>query len=148
MAAMTGAGASPRAAQLMNVLRSLTAKSVLARGRADTIIGCEHRQAIVSLVERTSKLSRLAKVRRNTADLVGQAITTQLASLTVKTITSDNGREFAQHQDSAGQLKADFYFAHPYSSWERGLNENTNGLVRQYFPNMTLPRSPTKQLTG
>jgi IS30 family transposase len=101
---------------------------------ADTIIGQNHQQAIVSVVERKSKLTRLAKVERNTAELVGHAITTQLAPLVVKTITSDNGREFAQHQSIAQQLEADFYFAHPYSSWERGLNENTNGLVRQYFP--------------
>jgi len=52
----------------------------------------------------------------------------------VHTITSDNGREFAHHQAIAEKLAADFYFAHPYSSWERGLNENTNGLIRQYFP--------------
>lgn len=101
---------------------------------ADTIIGRHHRQAIVSLVERKSKFVRLEKVTRNTAELVGQAIRKQLQPLAVKTITSDNGREFAQHQIIARQLKADFYFAHPYASWERGLNENTNGLVRQYFP--------------
>lgn len=101
---------------------------------ADTIIGQNHQQAIVSIVERKSKLTRLVKVERNTADAVGRALTTQLKSLVVKTITSDNGREFAHHQRIAQQLRADFYFAHPYSSWERGLNENTNGLVRQYFP--------------
>ena len=101
---------------------------------ADTIIGRNHQQAIVSLVERKSKLTRLEKVTRNTAELVGQAIREQLQPLEVKTITSDNGREFAQHQSIAHQLKADFYFAHPYASWERGVNENTNGLVRQYFP--------------
>ncbi len=103
--------------------------------KADTIIGRNnHQQAIVSLIERTSKFVRLAKVARNTAELVGQAIPAQLHSLQVRTITSDNGREFARHQHIAAQLKADFYFAHPYSSWELGLNENTNGLVRQYFP--------------
>jgi IS30 family transposase len=101
---------------------------------ADTIIGRGHPQAIVSLVERKSKFVRLEKVTRNTAELVGQAIRKQLQPLIVKTITSDNGREFAQHQSIARHLKADFYFAHPYASWERGLNENTNGLVRQYFP--------------
>jgi IS30 family transposase len=101
---------------------------------ADTIIGRNHQQAIVSLTERKSKLTRLQKVTRNTAELVGQAVREQLQPLIVHTITSDNGREFAQHQRIAHQLKADFYFAHPYSSWERGLNENTNGLVRQYFP--------------
>jgi IS30 family transposase len=90
---------------------------------ADTIIGRGHREAIVSVVERKSKLTRLAKVRRNTAEAVRQALTTELQPLTVKTITSDNGREFAQHQRIAQQLQVSFYFAHPYSSWERGLNE-------------------------
>jgi IS30 family transposase len=109
-------------------------KQRLGDWEADTIIGRAHREAIVSLVERKSKLTRLQKVRRNTAECVRQAVTTELQSLTVKTITSDNGREFAQHHRIAQQLEANFYFAHPYSSWERGLNENTNGLVRQYFP--------------
>lgn len=101
---------------------------------ADTIIGRHHQAAIVSLVERKSKLTCLTKVTRNTAALVTQAVSTQLQALTVLTITSDNGREFANHQQIGQNLKADFYFAHPYHSWERGLNENTNGLVRQYFP--------------
>ena len=50
------------------------------------------------------------------------------------TMTSENGKEFAQHETIADRLKARLYFAHPYASWERGLNENTNGLIRQYFP--------------
>jgi IS30 family transposase len=114
--------------------RVVDAKRRRGDWEADTIIGRNHRQAIVSLVERKSKFVRLQKVRRNTAELVGQAVREQLQPLTVHTITSDNGREFAHHQRIAQQLKADFYFAHPYASWERGLNENTNGLVRQYFP--------------
>nr|WP_051293202.1 IS30 family transposase [Olivibacter sitiensis] len=52
----------------------------------------------------------------------------------VHTITSDNGTEFARHKLIAKKLKADFFFAHPYSSWERGTNENTNKLIRQYIP--------------
>jgi len=57
----------------------------------------------------------------------------------VHTLTNDNGKEFAQHLKISKSLKADVYFAHPYASWERGLNENTNGLIRQYFPkNMSL----------
>jgi transposase, IS30 family len=55
----------------------------------------------------------------------------------VRTITSDNGKEFAYHEEIAAGLECDFYFAHPYHSWERGLNENTNGLLRQYFPKST-----------
>ncbi len=109
-------------------------KARLGDWEADTIIGRNHQAAIVSLVERRSKLTRLAKVARTTAELVTTAVTTQLQPLTVKTITSDNGREFAHHLQIGQNLKADFYFAHPYHSWERGVNENTNGLVRQYFP--------------
>ena len=50
------------------------------------------------------------------------------------TMTSDNGKEFAKHKDIASELEIDYYFANPYCSWERGANENLNGLVRQYFP--------------
>jgi transposase, IS30 family len=101
---------------------------------ADTIIGRNHQGALVSLVERKSKLVRLARVARPTAAAVGHAIIAQLEPLTVHTITSDNGREFANHHEIERSLEIKFYFAHPYSSWERGTNENTNGLVRQYFP--------------
>lgn len=102
----------------------------------DTIIGKGHKQAIVSLTERKSKLTLIAKVTHKTAVLVGQAIVRLLEPLQtcVHTLTSDNGKEFAQHESIADALNADFYFAHPYASWERGLNENTNGLIRQYFP--------------
>lgn len=103
---------------------------------ADTIIGQNHRQAILSLVERKSRLCLLKKVERNTAEAVEQAICELLRPIAakVKTITSDNGREFAFHQSVEQKLKASFYFAHPFAAWERGTNENTNGLVRQYFP--------------
>ena len=103
---------------------------------ADTIIGKNHRQAIVSIVERKTGLTLIHKVERKTAKEVSQAMIDLLKPYQkqVHTITSDNGREFAGHEGIAKTLKADFYFAHPYSSWERGTNENTNGLIRQYFP--------------
>jgi IS30 family transposase len=111
-------------------------KTRLGDWEADTIIGKNHQQAIVSLVERRSKLTVLAKVERNTEAAVKQVMIASLKPLAayVHTITSDNGREFAGHAEIAEALCAEFYFAHPYHSWERGLNENTNGLVRQYFP--------------
>jgi IS30 family transposase len=111
-------------------------KARLGDWEADTLIGKNHQQAIVSLVERQSKLTLLAKVERNTEAAVKQAMIEEFKPLAahVHTITSDNGREFAGHQAIAEALGAEFYFAHPYHSWERGLNENTNGLVRQYFP--------------
>jgi transposase, IS30 family len=112
------------------------AKRRVGDWEADTIIGTAHRGAILSLTERKSKLVRLKKVKRNTAEAVAAASLSLLGGLAarVHTITSDNGREFASHERIAAGLSAKFYFAHPYASWERGLNENTNGLVRQYFP--------------
>lgn len=103
---------------------------------ADTIIGKNHRQAIVSLTERKSRLTLIKKVVRKTAEAVRDAIVELLAPVkeAVHTITSDNGTEFAGHKAIAEKLKAAFYFAHPYHAWERGSNENANGLVRQYFP--------------
>jgi IS30 family transposase len=102
----------------------------------DTIIGKGRRQVLVSLTERTSRLALIAKVPNKEAAGVTHAILKLLAPLSehVHTLTADNGKEFAQHEAIAKALNADFYFAHPYASWERGLNENTNGLIRQYFP--------------
>lgn len=76
------------------------------------------------------------KVPTKEAEGVKDAVIALLSPLSahVHTITSDNGKEFARHEAIAEALDADFYFAHPYDSWERGLNENTNGLIRQYFP--------------
>lgn len=101
----------------------------------DTIIGKDRKQAIVSIVERVSKKTVLRKVKAKTAELVTKATISVLKPYSdrVLTITGDNGSEFAYHEKIADKLEADFYFAHPYSSWERGLNENTNGLVRQYL---------------
>lgn len=102
----------------------------------DTVIGKQHRQALVTLVERKSRLTLIAKVTHKTAQAVTAAIIRLLKPLAdwVHTLTADNGREFMHHEKIARALKAKFYFAHPYASWERGLNENTNGLIRQYFP--------------
>ena len=102
----------------------------------DTIIGKGHKQAIVSLTERKSRYTLIKKVKRKTAQLVSDAIISLLSPVSgkVHTLTSDNGKEFAEHKTIANHLDAKFYFAHPYASWERGLNENTNGLIRQYFP--------------
>ena len=100
----------------------------------DTIIGKGHQGAAVTLVERVSKYLVLKPVARKTAALVGHAVTDLLAPFAplVLILTFDNGKEFAGHRDIAQALSADVYFARPYSSWERGLNEHTNGLVRQY----------------
>ena len=81
-------------------------------------------------------MALIAKVPTKEAEGVQSAVLKLLTPLSevVHTITSDNGKEFAGHDVIAAALNADFYFAHPYRSWERGSNENTNGLIRQYFP--------------
>ena len=106
---------------------------------ADTLIGKGHRGALVSLVERKSRFTLLQPVDQCLADLVSHTMLSLLAPIAdkVHTITGDNGKEFANHAQIAAALKIAFYFAHPYSAWERGTNENTNGLVRHYFPKNT-----------
>jgi len=104
----------------------------------DTVFGRrgESRDALVTMVDRRTKLLVIRKVASKHALGVARAIVDGLRQLRrpVHTITSDNGREFAMHAAIAANLKAKFYFARPYASWERGTNENTNGLLRQYFP--------------
>src|SRR5271170_1408834 len=114
-------------------------KSRIGDWEADTIIGAGHQGAIMSHVERKSKYTKLAKLPDNSANSVVKAsrrILLPLASR-VETITYDNGKEFASHAEIVAALGAKSYFAKPYHSWERGLNEHTNGLVRQYFPKGT-----------
>lgn len=102
----------------------------------DTIIGAGHQGAAVTLVERKSKFTLIGLVEQKTAEAVEQKIVELMQSSPIpgKSITFDNGTEFANHQNIARRLSLDVYFAHPYHSWERGLNENTNGLIRQYIP--------------
>ncbi len=112
-------------------------KSRLGDWEVDSVIGKGHQQSIVTMVERKTKLLRMMKISHKTADLTRDAICAQLQNLVVQTITSDNGKEFSAHAEIATTLNANFYFCHPYASWERGVNENTNGLIRQYFPKQT-----------
>ena len=114
---------------------------VAERGRVgdwegDTVIGKNHKGALVTLVERKSLYTIIDGVARRTAAAVREAIVSGLASHKGKlhTLTYDNGKEMAEHEQITKELGIKVYFAHPYSSWERGVNENTNGLIRQYFP--------------
>lgn len=105
----------------------------------DTVIGANHRGAFVTLVDRKSLYCLSKKVDSKSSDAVTKAIISLLKPVKGKvyTLTFDNGGEFAQHEKIAKALGADAYFANPYSSWERGINENTNGLLRQFFPKGT-----------
>jgi len=113
----------------------------------DTVIGKNHRGALVTLVERKSLYTIIEAVARRTAVAVREAIVTNLASHKGKihTLTYDNGKEMTEHEHITDTLGIKVYFAHPYSSWERGVNENTNGLIRQYFPKSRELTSVTRE---
>lgn len=114
----------------------VSSKGRLGDWEADTIIGARHKGAILSCTERKSKLTLLRKLETKGALEVKRSCIDLLLPCAdqVHTITVDNGKEFTDHKDIAAVLQTEIYFAHPYASWERGLNENTNGLIRQYFP--------------
>jgi len=105
----------------------------------DLVIGKNHRGALLTIVDRKSRLTLAARVMGKTAKEVHAATVAALKPIrhALKTITNDNGKEFASHKKTAKKLNVKIYFSHPYSSWERGTNENTNGLLRQYFPKKT-----------
>jgi len=102
----------------------------------DTIIGKGKQGAITTIVDRASafvKISIPTSKRAEDIENETKRLLIQHKEI-IHTITSDNGLEFANHKAIAHTLNCDYYFCHPYSSWERGLNEYTNGLIRQYFP--------------
>ena len=111
-------------------------RSRIGDWEADTVIGKQGSAVLVTLVERKTRWSMIGKAPDRTAKKVRAVIVKRLLPLAshVKTLTYDNGKEFALHLDIDEVLQSNGYFAHPYHSWERGLNENTNGLIRQFFP--------------
>ena len=111
-------------------------KSRIGDWELDTITGKNSKGYLITVVERKSKLTLIKRVPDRQSDQVAKAVVQLLRPYkdNVFTITTDNGKEFAQHLKISKSLKANVYFAHPYRAWERGLNENTNGLLRQYFP--------------
>ena len=106
----------------------------LSDWEGDTIIGAGQKGAVLTLVERKSGYTLMGQLPRKEAQRVAQQTVRLLKPMPIKSLTVDNGKEFAMHQQIAAQTGAAIYFAHPYSSWERGTNENTNGLIRQYLP--------------
>ena len=115
---------------------SIERRAHIGHWEGDTVIGAAHQHAIVTLVERKSGYVVVTKVNRKTSDQVSAAIIERLKPLAqhVKTITYDNGKEFAGHSAIDQSLGSTAYFADPFASWQRGSNENYNGLLRQYIP--------------
>ena len=101
----------------------------------DTIVGKNHQQSLVSIVDRKTGYLWLKKCSTRKVEEVCQATIRLLIPIKahLKTITADNGKEFSLHEYAAQELDVDWYFADPYSAWQRGTNENTNGLIRQYI---------------
>ena len=114
----------------------IEARRQVGHWECDTVIGASHKGAVVTMVERKSGYAVMAKVEKKTSELVSSAIVDKLQPLAarVKTLTFDNGKEFAEHAHIDQQLQSTAYFARPFASWERGSNENLNGLLRQYVP--------------
>ena len=101
-----------------------------------TVIGASHKGAVAPMVERKSEYAAFAKVVNKTSELVSSVIVGNLVPfiIRVKTLTYDNGREFAGHSLINQELNRTDYFARPFASWELGSNENLNGLLRKYIP--------------
>ena len=138
-AATAGRGLIPGRIDIAQRPAIVDEKSRIGDWELDSIIGTKHKGGITSMVERKTKLTKLVLLDGPTSAATKTGIIARLGSLKdhVLTLTSDNGKEFASHRNISEKLGAAFYFCTPYHSWERGLNENTNGLVRQYFPKGT-----------
>lgn len=117
----------------------------------DLIKGAGNRSAVGTLVERTARYTLLAKMRGADADAALEGFTRRLRTLPAgvrKTLTYDQGKEMARHQELAQRLKIRVYFADPHSPWQRPTNENTNGLIREYLPKgMDLSNVSQRRLT-
>ena len=106
----------------------------------DLIIGAGQKSAIGTIVERKSRYTLIIKLKARNAKEIAKMFSKKLNQLNPifkKTMTYDNGMEMARHETITKKTGVKIYFAHPYSSWERGTNENTNGLIRRYFPKGT-----------
>ncbi|MGB0948461.1 MAG: IS30 family transposase [Pseudoalteromonas marina] len=114
-------------------------RSRIGDWEGDTILGKGRKNAFITLVERKTLYTVCCRIESKHAEITADALIKSIEHLKerVHTITFDNGKEFAAHERISEKLDADIYFAHAYSSWERGINENTNGLIRRYFPKGT-----------
>lgn len=130
-------GTIPNRVDISERPKAVELRQCVGHWEGDTIIGTHTQGAVIaSMVERKSRYTVLAKAKNKTAEVVTKKINEAMLPIAelVDTMTLDNGKEFSMHEDFALTLGAKVYFARPYHSWERGLNENTNGLVRQYYP--------------
>lgn len=124
-------------------------KSRFGDWELDTVIGPTRKGVLVTLTERTTNYLLMKRIDNKSALETRKAVVDLLrkSGLPVHTLTSDNGTEFADYQQIASALKADFYFAHPYRAWERGANEHNNKLIRQFIAKkLDFSQMPTKEV--
>jgi transposase, IS30 family len=113
----------------------------------DTVMGKDGRHCLLTLVERMTRWTRIVKLPARQAQEVNKALAREICSgrLKMKSLTLDNGTEFHGFKQMKAELGIEVYFAEPYHSWERGTNENTNGLIRQYLPKGMCFKEVTQQ---
>lgn len=110
----------------------------------DTVLGKVNSTRLLTIVDRRSRLIRIALIEKKCSRLIHRETLRLLKNEKVHTITNDNSTEFARHEETAHALGAKVYFSKAYRSWERGTNENMNGLLRQYFPRRSEIGTPTR----
>jgi IS30 family transposase len=134
------AGRLPNAAGIAGRPAIVASRRRYGDWEGDTLVGRRHVGGLLSLVERKSGFTLLARLQNRRAASVRLAAQKRLAALSetlLRTMTFDNGKEFAEHEQLSAATGLAIYFAQPYAAWQRGTNENTNGLVRQYVPKGT-----------
>jgi transposase, IS30 family len=141
-----GSGGKKRAEILKNITpiqarpEEVAARIIPGHWEADLVKGAGNRSAVATIVERVSRLTIIAALPDAKASSVLAALTQALGQQPAgmcRTLTYDRGTEMAQHEELAKRLKIDVYFCDPHAPWQRGTNENTNGLIRQYLPKGT-----------
>ena len=134
--------------------RPLSARSAGAQNRSrlghweiDTVMGGRSKDCIVTLAERKSGITLIGKLRNRTNEELNRVVVelVKTSGYRFKSITADNGTEFHGYKEIEKTTGVKFYFATPYHSWERGSNENTNGLIRQYLPKRQCMASLTQR---
>jgi len=120
--------------------KHINLRNEIGHWEGDLIIGKNHKSAIGTIVERKSRYTLIVKLKARNSKEVAKMfskILNKLNPILKKSMTYDNGTEMARHKEITNKTGMKIYFAHPYSSWERGTNENTNGLIRRYLPKGT-----------
>lgn len=129
-------GQIPRRRSIEKRGRKANRRKRIGHLERDLMLGRCGQGALLTVVDRKSRMTFAVRVQSKSAREIHQATLQVLRPIRkiVRTLTNDNGKEFAKHRRTEKRLQAKIYFSHPYSSYERGTNENTNGLLRQYFP--------------